>query len=504
MNFLLRQIFFFVFLLVLTAVCPAQAGLPGAAALQSVSTADLADNLKTEFIAGDYIRYNVSFSAPVFSLVFASGAVTFASGTPERLALQFTAVRKGESRIFWDSIVPDTAGQATLIIYYMGIPAGFSSATASFTVSSGEGPPAGEAAFIGSTACIGCHAGFHKDIVDAYQQSGHHYALSSIAGSTPAFPDFCPGVPEPPAGFAWQDILYVIGGYGWQAAFAASDGHVLTTGFDGVNTQYNFANSLLGTPAEFVPYAADQTAPKPFDCGSCHTTGYTAADNASTDSLISGSWNEEGIGCEACHGPGSLHRDSPSQVKPALDPKTACAGCHGQALETGIKAEDGLIFHTQQSAELSAGAKSFFTCDGCHNAHASAHYDAGASGEALIKECTSCHTDKTVGLGMQSLKCIDCHMPYAVKAGAYISFKDADNNSLAQGDMRAHLFRINTEAAAPGEMFSADGKQLAVDGSGKSSGLTLDFVCLGCHRDGGRAQRAYTFEQVKGFAGSVH
>ncbi len=95
-------------------------------------------------------------------------------------------------------------------------------------------------------------------------------------------------------------------------------------------------------------------------------------------------------------------------------------------------------------------------------------------------------------------------MPYAVKSGAHISFKDADGNALALGNMRSHIFSVNVEAELPSEMFSRDGTAVALGSDGKSLGLTLDIVCQSCHREGGSAQRAYTFEQVKSFAGGIH
>jgi hypothetical protein len=43
---------------------------------------------------------------------------------------------------------------------------------------------------------------------------------------------------------------------------------------------------------------------------------------------------------------------------------------------------------------------------------------------------------------------------------------------LYQGDVRTHLFRINTDPDAP--MFSEDGSQA-------NGYVTLDFACLSCH-----------------------
>jgi len=496
----LALILFFAFISVSSAFETRKAGT-----LQSVATTDLSDAGKTVFAPGDFIRCNVSFSVPLVALVVARGSLSFAGAEKETLALQFETVPQGDGRLFWDSVVPAGAdGAATLTVSYLSIPGGFEKKTASFTVSSSGAPPAEEASYIGSLACMGCHTAFHREIVDAYKESGHYSALSAVSGSAPEFPDFCAGVPSPPAGYSWDSISYLIGGFGWKAAFAASDGHVLTTGADGIDAQYNLPNSLLGTAAGFVSFDPDQEVPKPFDCGSCHTTGYEAIDNATGGGLITGTWHEDGVGCEACHGPGSTHRDNPSGVTPASDPDKACGACHIRDNVDLLEADRGLILHNQQAEELAAGGKSFFTCTSCHNAHASARYDGQAAGEAFVKECTDCHGDKTVGLGMQDLQCMDCHMPRAVQSGAFISFTDADGNALAMGDVRSHLFSINTAAASPADMFSPDGTSVAVDGSGKAQGLTLDFVCLGCHREGGSARSAYTFDQVKGFAEAVH
>jgi hypothetical protein len=53
-------------------------------------------------------------------------------------------------------------------------------------------------------------------------------------------------------------------------------------------------------------------------------------------------------------------------------------------------------------------------------------------------------------------------------------------------------------------MFSADGLSVATDNTGRAKGLTLNFICLSCHRQGGLAATTYTFEQVKALAGAVH
>ena len=352
--------------------------------------------------------------------------------------------------------------------------------------------------------CIACHSGSNKDITDAYLDSGHHFALNAANGSAPVYPPFAPGVPQPPATLQWSDIQFVVGGYGWKANFVNTSGYILTNGNNKIDSQYNLPDTFLNTSGQFVPYETTLKTPKPFDCGSCHTTGYTAEGNQDGLPGIDGTWAEDGVGCEACHGPGEQHLNDPFGVKPAGDAKQSCKLCHVRDNSAVLEAENGLILHQQQAEELAASPKSFLSCDSCHNPHASAHYDQKASGTGIIIECTTCHPGKTVGLGMQFLKCVDCHMPYAVKSGANISYQDSNSTTLKLGDVRSHLFTVYADANSPADMFTADGLSVATDSNGKAKGLTLNFICLSCHRQGGLAATTYTFEQVKALAGAVH
>ena len=443
---------------------------------------------------GDQVRYSLHVTLQYFSIVFAWGTVTCNCGSIEKLTLQFALFTPGEHSLYWDSTVPSSAyGPTAIEIVYLSIPGGIKRQASTFNV---IGSPL-SAAYVGSMQCMGCHAGFNKDIVDAYTQSGHHFALTAVSGQAPLYPAFAPGVPDPPQGASWSDISYVIGGYGWAANFASRDNGTLVTGS---GAQYNPANSMLKTLAEFAAYESANTTPGKFTCGPCHATGYSPEGSQDNRSNIAGSWFEDGVGCEACHGPGIKHVYNPYSEKTPFDPTKICANCHERDSQAVVQAGAGLIRNKQQAQELNATGKSFMKCTTCHNAHASAHFDARASGSPIIKQCTVCHSSVTVGLGMQNLKCIDCHMPYAVQAGASTSFTDSSNNVYALGDMRSHIFKINADAAGPGKMFSDNGTQLVLDTSGKTAWLTLDFVCLGCHRTWGRAATSYTFEQVKNFA----
>ena len=268
---------------------------------------------------GDAARYSVTFSVQLISIVFAAGSVTFSGAENEKLPLQFKLFIAGQHSFYWDSTIPAAAqGEATVHITYISIPGKFVRESTSFMVSGSS--PVEPAAFIGSSKCMGCHAGFNPDVVNAYTQSGHPFALRAVSGQAPVYPAFVPGVPDTPAGSSWNDIAYVIGGYGWAANFALRDNGTLVTGS---GAQYNPANSMLKTPAEFAAYESATTTPGQFTCGACHATGYSSEGSQDNRTGIAGTWFEDGVGCEACHGPGSLHAYDPYGAKPSLDPQAA-------------------------------------------------------------------------------------------------------------------------------------------------------------------------------------
>jgi hypothetical protein len=97
-----------------------------------------------------------------------------------------------------------------------------------------------------------------------------------------------------PDGYAWNDILYVIGGYNWKALFINSQGYIISdepgkSGNTAYLNQWNFSNDFLGKQAGFVSYHAGEENLPP--CVSCHTA-YNAAENQ----IIYLAWWDTGFG----------------------------------------------------------------------------------------------------------------------------------------------------------------------------------------------------------------
>lgn len=349
---------------------------------------------------------------------------------------------------------------------------------------------------IGSAACRACH----PDVAALTRVHGHGQALKRIEGAAPEYPSqgTRAGVPNPPDALTWNDVSYVIGGYTHAAFFVDANGYVLADGTAGANTGWLLDFPANGTTAHFTSYLPTQIAPLEYeyDCFRCHTTGalaFSALNPLNQDGRlgIRGTWVEPNVECEACHGPGSNHVPDPAARALFVDstPRT-CAACHtaGDDSEV-IVAADGFINGNTQYAELRAsGGHANFNCTICHDPHASTIYDAD---NGIRNVCATCHTDRNMALHegaiftrgdyTEPLTCVSCHMPLASKNASHAAGAIVGATGRV-GDVRSHIFRIDSAPHGSAAMFSSDGDSVKKDSQGRAA-VTVDFVCLRCHTD---------------------
>ncbi len=334
------------------------------------------------------------------------------------------------------------------------------------------GPPGSVyAEYVGSGTCA--EADCHADIAEVVQKSGHPYKLTKVVnGQPPEYPFSV--VSELPEGYTWDDITYVIGGYNWKARFIDKDGYIITGVDENATTQYNFANPVVGKDAGWVGYHAGEEE-KPYDCGSCHTTGYNPEGHQDGLPGLIGTWSEPGVQCESCHGPGGNHVNKPYGVEMKIDRSSEqCGTCHSRGDVTEIDASGGFIRHHEQYEELLQTKHQALSCVTCHDPHQGVIQARETDVETVRVECQSCHFEEAKFQKSEIMKavvdCIDCHMPRIVKS----AWGDADAYT---GDIRSHLFAIDPDAAS---QFSEDGKTAI-------SQVSLDFACKSCHSADGMA-----------------
>ncbi len=340
----------------------------------------------------------------------------------------------------------------------------------------------------GAATCAVCHEDEHQ----AWLRSGHAWAMSAVDGAPDQEPwdelgDFGHFPTSPPDGVLWDDVSFVIGGWGWKQAYLDESGW-LVTGEEAVFRLADDGWSELMSSAEPGSVAAD--------CVACHSSGFRSNDEHQ-DGLagIPGQWSAVGVDCEECHGHGALHAADPWSAPMTIDRAAeSCGRCHsrGDDLQT-IPASDGLVEHGAQWNEMASSKHRALDCADCHNPHRSALHedDQHNPDRGIVASCEGCHFHEAASANseiMGGFSCEVCHMPPLVRSavGAADAFA---------GDMASHQFAINRDPAA--EQFRPDGSA--------NPWITLDYACRWCHLpDGGPMGSPKTDEELAESALGYH
>jgi hypothetical protein len=221
--------------------------------------------------------------------------------------------------------------------------------------------------YIGAEKCGSCHQALYAKFV----KSGHRQHIQRIINGAPPIYAWEEHIEHPvslpPNGLAWDDVLLVVGGTNVYSVFVDLEGDLIT----GPEALWD---GELGEWKEFYPVQTMQS-----NCGSCHLTGYGAGSDTVT-SEIGELWVEDGVGCEACHGPGAVHAASGRALDIEVNrTEQFCQSCHD--LSQG---------HSDPETAASGGHLGHIgvNCNVCHDPHASARYDRD---RAIQLECADCH-----------------------------------------------------------------------------------------------------------------
>ena len=164
------------------------------------------------------------------------------------------------------------------------------------------------------------------------------------------------------------------------------------------------------------------------DCTQCHeeiTGGFSSATHAKL--MLPGDTNKE-MGCESCHGPGSIHSKkgggAGTIVNPARNPET-CYQCHLDKRGEFALANSHPVAHGKMScsdchdphkgdAIMGGGTKLASANDSCLKCHESQRGPYVFEHEALRDSCTTCHNPHgTVNAKMLKARnqtlCLQCH-----------------------------------------------------------------------------------------------
>lgn len=198
-----------------------------------------------------------------------------------------------------------------------------------------------EAGYIGAGDCRDCHRSLARD----HAQTPHALALQDVSRNRSGIlADFSAGEDvrivqfpgeDAPRPFAENDIVYAVGAgrYVQRYVYRSENG-----GYTVLPAEWDTATQT------WRPYTLADTWPAPeYDwmqnCAGCHTTGLDTE---------RGRWRDDGVQCEACHGPGSLHAkiaddagrriddDERAEIHAAIvmtPDAQVCGQCHSQGSE---------------------------------------------------------------------------------------------------------------------------------------------------------------------------
>ena len=215
-----------------------------------------------------------------------------------------------------------------------------------------------------------------------------------------------------------------------------------------------------------------------YACASCHTTGYKAEGHQAGKDSVVGTWAQDGVQCERCHGAGELHAADPYKTAMKVDRNSAlCGECHYKGSPSTISAGSGFIKDHQQYNEIYNSKHNALQCVDCHNVHTSLHPNNPDRAAALTNKCENCHLKEVQSFASSDLphygdnvKCTDCHMPKAVKSGM--------SPGTYVGDVHTHTMVINTSATItdePGCSGPSEGKLYTVEKHGYTEPVDIPW-----------------------------
>jgi len=257
--------------------------------------------------------------------------------------------------------------------------------------------------YVGASKCAQCHGAKYE----SYQQTWHARILRPANDET-VLGDF--SSTDPDLSFNRDDVAYVVGGQFSQRYLTDIDGELYV-----LPAQWN-VNSR-----EWVAYHPDDWQERPYakHCAGCHTTGFEAA---------SGEWVEEGVQCEACHGPGldhvALAGDRSQIVNPAtltFDEQTAiCGQCHLRGHDPTGQYDFPIDYRpggplTLDEAFIPTTETDAFFPDGSSRRHHQEYLDWQLSAHAEGVACVFCHVSHSPGETLHQTRfvgnhrCVICH-----------------------------------------------------------------------------------------------
>ncbi len=328
-----------------------------------------------------------------------------------------------------------------------------------------------EKEYYGAKVCGECHSDLRSD-----QREAHHALTLQEVDEETVFPAFDQGEDarmiqfpgsNTPRALKLEDVAFIIGSGRNVQRFVYA---VAEDEYQVLPVEWNVGEQKW-QPFQLAEAWPDPTYDWTQNCAYCHTTGLN---------IESSKWEEEGVQCEACHGPGSLHVDTVDDVGSRPTPEElqqirdaiyvnpdaqVCGQCHSRGMDA-----DGVHPYPTQylpGGDLFAAFTLVSGADPVHwwtTGHAmqpnmqfnewstSSHSQALANlkdSDLAAPECLRCHsadyafTERQIALteegdregdppslptlesAQYGVTCSSCHNPHNVESGEYLIAEDS-------------------------------------------------------------------------------
>ena len=359
-------------------------------------------------------------------------------------------------------------------------------------------PSAGNAGatYVGSKACESCH----KEIYAGWQQT----RMANVVRDPKLHPEAVLGDfkhPDPNVNFTLDDVAFVYGSKWKQRYFKrqGDDYYVLPAQWDVKNGKWLPFHVPDDADWWTAYYPKDNTGrPTGTLCDGCHSVNYNIATKQVTE------WN---VGCERCHGPGSLHVAKPT-TKNIINPRSldrvrsndVCIQCHsqGRTLQTTI---DGKYYDWPVGYKPGARLVDYWRLEDIHLGKTDFYYFSDGTahknrmqGNDFVSSqmyhadvrCMDCHNVHSNRYASNLITtgnelCLSCHTPDS-PAGPHMSVAQHTHhaeNSAGSQCIACHMPRIET--TLPGQFVAAHTFRFI--SPKETQTLGIPNACNSCHKD---------------------